>query len=201
MTSTSFRSDNNAYKHQLKESIGPFLYLTEKLNPCKPCFAVDQPAAMVGYGCKNRNLTDIDSELIGITRKASHCPADNYSPNERSYCDSEIFDMCSPLVAENTRLTNAPCTLRSTGWNRFEWLPCGNPQAHALLNFDTQIDTKLLSKDNHRACMPTPVCNEKVLPPSMNSKIEYDWWSKFRNNLNNAPHDVQLAVCPTIPKL
>jgi hypothetical protein len=45
------------------------------------------------------------------------------------------------------RLYNPPCTLRATGWNRFEDLP-HNPQDNFETPFDFLIPSRTQSKDN-----------------------------------------------------
>ena len=40
--------------------------------------------------------------------------------------DLKHFQDCH-LNSEPTKLSNPPCNLRGTGWNRWEWL-CQNPQ-------------------------------------------------------------------------
>ena len=65
---------------------------------------------------------------------------------------------------EDTRLSNPPCTLRGTGWNRFDPL-CKDPQKQVLFPGDFQIPTRIVIKDNHRPCVPTPsINNMKPVP-------------------------------------
>ena len=45
------------------------------------------------------------------------------------------------------RLTNAPCTLRATGWNRWIDLP-HNPQDNFETSFDFFVPSRTQSKDN-----------------------------------------------------
>ncbi len=59
---------------------------------------------------------------------------------------------------------NPPCTLRGTGWNRWEWL-CRDPQLNTLVPFDTLIDSVLVVKDNHRPLLQRPLDQTAVLPP------------------------------------
>jgi hypothetical protein len=76
------------------------------------------------------------------------------------------FPDCRFEPEEQTRLSNPPCNLRSTGWNRWEWL-CKDPQQlplGLLLPFDWHIDSKNLAKDNHRPCLPTPIDISPSLP-------------------------------------
>ena len=59
---------------------------------------------------------------------------------------------------ENTRLSNPPCTLRGTGWNRFDPL-CLDPQDQIFFPGDYYIPTRTIFKDNHRPCIPKPAIN------------------------------------------
>ena len=65
---------------------------------------------------------------------------------------------------EDTRLSNPPNTLRGTGWNRFEPL-CLNPQDQVLFPGEIQIPTRIVAKDNHRPCVPTPAVNNMIPKP------------------------------------
>lgn len=76
-----------------------------------------------------------------------------------------VLQDCKSLPVEDTRMANPPCTLRGTGWNRWEWL-CQDPQANALLPFDVGVDTSLVAKDNHRPALPCPISAAAVLPPA-----------------------------------
>lgn len=66
---------------------------------------------------------------------------------------------------EDTRLSNPPNTLRGTGWNRFQPL-CLDPQEQVLFPGEYQIPTRLVAKDNHRPCVPTPSINNMIPKPS-----------------------------------
>lgn len=200
MSSTRIRFDNDNYKYQLKQSVAPGSYQFESIIPCSPCFPIDRPTQRVGPGCADKNLTDIDSDLQGIKNPASDCPLDLYKPSQDTYCESELYPLCDVLTPEDTRLTNAPCTLRGTGWNRFEGWLCANPQDNVLMPFDTNINNRLIVRDNHRALIPQPMSCEGVLPPTENNCIEYDWSSKYNILQRNIP-DVQLATCENIKKL
>jgi hypothetical protein len=74
------------------------------------------------------------------------------------------------LWSEDTRLSNPACTLRGTGWNRWEWLP-KDPQERCIEEFDYQIDSKIVSKDNHRPCLPMPIDQFNVYPVPNNVPI------------------------------
>ena len=89
--------------------------------------------------------TEVESDLKGVGRPSSRWREDNllYDPrtnkmNLAGYTNGE--DENNPQNFE--RLTNPPCTLRTTGWNR--WHPLfHNPQAV----FETPFDHFIPSRD------------------------------------------------------
>jgi hypothetical protein len=156
------------YKHNLKQSVGKGDYMlgTPKMD-CKVCFSTDPYLRMDnGSGvsvCKTKPLVDVDSELKNITRQASSCPLKKYIPGDE-YCQLNPYPNCaSALPTEDTRISNPTCTMRCTGWNRWEWL-CQNPQDKALVPFDYNINNRLVVKDNHRPCLPKPINQAAALP-------------------------------------
>lgn len=164
---TSLKYDTCAYKTDLRSSVGPGDYmLATPTIECQNCFPFDPRFTPKGTGvalCSNRALVDVDSELMGLTRKASTCPSQKYVPNG-DYCQVAPLPDCRSIPLEDTRVSNPPCTMRGgVGWNRWEWL-CQNPQDKALVPFDTNINYRLVVKDNHRPCLPTPVSQVPALP-------------------------------------
>ena len=141
-----------SYKHELAESVGEGMYrLGTPPNACEPCHAADPRIKLQSQGVsisRNTALIDIDSELLGITRNLSSCPDKKYAPTADNsfHCGAKQWEMLLEVVkillnyvdnkdmihfsdcftpSEDTRLSNPPCTLRGTGWNRWEWL-CRN---------------------------------------------------------------------------
>lgn len=167
MNSTRLNYDTCTYKTNLRSSVGPGDYmLATPTIECQSCFPADPRYTPKGTGgaiCQNRPLVDVDSELMGITRKASNCPTDKFVPSAEPFCQMNKLVDCRSIPLEDTRLSNPPCTLRSTGWNRWEWL-CQDPQAKALIPFDYNINYRLVVKDNHRPCIPAPVSQAPTLP-------------------------------------
>lgn len=183
--------DTCSYNHVLAETIGPGVYqLSTPPNTCEPCHPTDPYIRLQGTGVslsKNTSLIDIDSELIGITRNHSQCPERKYLPSNKNnaYCGAQsgsgVPGGCQKTAklcvdntnvynwkdcftkTEDTRLSNPPCNLRGTGWNRWEWL-CQNPQDRVEIPFDFQIDSVLLAKDSHRPCVPRPIQQDNTWP-------------------------------------
>jgi hypothetical protein len=186
-----------SYKYQLAQEIGPGVYqLTRPDNQVIPVLPRDPRFIAQTSGVsisKNTSLIDIDSELIGISRNLTRCPDRKYMPdgNASFQCGAQtgkVRNGCQPfdkvcvdntevlkfadngLYSEDTKLSNPPCTLRGTGINRFDWLPA-DPQERILHEFDFEINTKLLSKDNHRPCLPNPLDQYNVYPRPSNTPI------------------------------
>lgn len=179
-----------SYKHELAESVGEGMYrLGTPPNACEPCHAADPRIKLQSQGVsisRNTALIDIDSELLGITRNLSSCPDKKYAPTADNsfHCGAQTGNVvrgCQDFAklcvdnkdmihfsdcftpSEDTRLSNPPCTLRGTGWNRWEWL-CRNPQERVEVPYDFEINSRIVAKDNHRPCLPKPVSSYNVWP-------------------------------------
>ena len=177
MSFSRLNDDACTYQHNLKQSVGVSEWILSTPGAgCKPCFRTDrsQQSQNVEFmRCKNKAPIDVSSELLGITRKASNCPSKKYIPNK--YCETEAtLSDCTHLPDEPTRLSNPPCTMRGSGWNRWEWT-CKNPQDKALVPFDYMINNRLVVKDNHRPCVQMPMDQEKCLPPFRNDDSMFDY--------------------------
>jgi hypothetical protein len=167
MSYNRLKFDSCAYQHKLNESIGPGEYMLDNTNICKPCFVPSPSINVQRFGASicPKNLIDIDSELIGITRKASECPGKQYLPSDKEVCNKVKLRECNQLDSENCRLSNPPCTLRCTGWlPPFQYL-CINPQERVIIPFDTNISNRTLVKNAHRPCIPKPLDQTLALPP------------------------------------
>lgn len=159
--------DVNNYKRELQSSIGQGNYTLNNSNEhCDKCLAADLPNSSNGNStCAS--CVDVDSELMGLNVTNSKCPTRLYLPSNQEFCNYKNDSGCPVFTGENTRLSNPPCTLRGTGWNRWEWL-CQNPQDKAIephLNVLRQ-DSRLMTKDSYRACVPTLIDQATAFPKS-----------------------------------
>lgn len=186
-----------SYKYQLAQEIGPGVYqLTRPDNQVVPVLPRDPRFIAQTSGVsisKNTSLIDIDSELIGISRNLTRCPDRKYMPdgNASFQCGAQtgkVRNGCQPfdkvcvdnteilkfadngLYSEDTRLSSSARTNRGVGINRFQWLPM-DPQERVLNEFDYEINSKRLSKDNHRPCLPNPLDQYNVYPRPSNTPI------------------------------
>jgi len=161
--------DTCTYKTNLRQSVGvgDHLINTPKQD-CVGCFPPDPSLRVANYGgsvCQNKPLIDVDSELIGLNRKASSCPVEHYLPSSTPFCNLTPLQDCRAIPREDTRMSNPPCTLRGTGINRWEWL-CFDPQTKAIAPFDYMINNRIIVKDNHRPCLPKPINQAPIMPPN-----------------------------------
>lgn len=172
MSFSRLNYDDGQYMHNLRESVGPGEYFiaTPRVD-CGSCYYPSPDVRIDHFGAgKCKQLIDVDSEMMGITRKASNCPMDKFLPTKDGHCVMKLGKDCMGLTVEETRLSNPPCTLRGTGWNRWEWL-CQNPQDKVFIPFDYNVNERLLAKDNHRPCISNPIDQNSSLPPVENNNF------------------------------
>jgi len=173
MSFTNLSYDSCSYDKYLEESIGAGNYMLStptNSDGKKQCFFkspyVRLDKTNVGL-CKDRSLIDVDSELLGLNMKNSECPEKRTFDSQ--YCKNTPLEDCNDdfMSPEDTKLSNPPCTLRGTGWNRWEWL-CNNPQDLALVPFEREIQNRMIVKDNHRPCIPdvSKINGDDVMPIS-----------------------------------
>ena len=178
---TRLMYDDCSYKEKLKRTVGPGLYhINTPYNDCMECEA-DIPAdpylRYQKWGpntCTMKSAVDDSSELLGLNYKLTKCNADEYLPgkySKKGACaprgNVKPRD-CDNRPQESTRLSNPPCTLKGTGWNRWEWL-CVDPQEHALEYFDWPQNYRMIAKDNHVPCLEKPQDQSVFFPSGQNN--------------------------------
>jgi hypothetical protein len=176
MSFTRLPYDTCSYVYDMDQSIKVGEY---NLNTptSKEQFFVSNPSVPLNkYGASvcEKDIIDVDSELMGLNVKQTKCPSKQFKPSKKPFCKLMHMKEQDFISPEETRLSNPPCTLRGTGWNRWEWL-CENPQDKAIQTFETNINNRLIVKDNHRPCLPKPIDNQLSLPPENNSYPLPDW--------------------------
>ena len=168
--------DENTYRTELKQSVGPSSYiLSTPWRQCQPCLSTDvrQPTGQAVSTPVTKSMVDVNSDLIGITRKASRDPCSFYKPSTNIEYSATPVTLCTAgSRSEDTRLSNPPCTLRSTGFNRWEWL-CKDPQERVEIPFDTFVNSQLLLKDNYRPVIPSPIDPRTSLPPDHDVEMPF----------------------------
>lgn len=192
MSFERLRYDPCSYEQRLKESVGPGLYMiNEPADDCKKSCSYIPSDPYIrwqrwGPGfCAPGAAIDDSSDLLGLTRRASECPDKHYLPGDavkKPACGggpATVDPRSCMAPTEDTRLSNPPSTLRCTGWNRWQWL-CDNPQDHALIPFQIMTNYRIVVKDNHRACVQTPINQDFVMPPTQNQNNTVDFFSNWK---------------------
>jgi hypothetical protein len=168
MSWVSLKSDSCSYQEKLGRSVGPGMYmLATPANDCNECgrdIPADPTLRFQTYGpglCPVGGSIDTGSELRGLNYKNTKCSTEQFEPSK--YVDkggvckvsgTQAARKCT-ATQEASRLSNPPCTLRSTGWNRWEWL-CHDPQQRAAVPFNYLVSNRIMVKDNHVPYLPTP---------------------------------------------
>ena len=137
-------------------SLGPGDYQTKKLGvgdgPVYPWAPTVRLQKFGGSLLKDKNITDVSSELLNITRPLSKDPEAHYKPSEEEIIKySNIKD--GFFHQEDTRLNDPPELLRGQTKNR--WINVyKDPQENVIEPFETRIgqNTYLELMDNHEDC-------------------------------------------------
>jgi len=100
----------------------------------------------------------------GNVSGCKNCSGTNKVPRGGRCGDESLveFPLCF-LPSEDTRLTNSVSNLKESSINRFEPL-CRDPQKNVFFPGVMMIPSRIISKDNHRPCVPVPAIND-MLPP------------------------------------
>jgi len=126
-------------------------YAFVPLRNCPTTFPVNATTRIQDSGASwvsGKWKTEVESDLKGIGRPPTKWRADKllYNPETNAMNQTPLEnapDATSPLTFN--RLTNPPCTLRTTGWNRWESL-FHDPQA----TYETPFDFNIPSRDNDK---------------------------------------------------
>ena len=175
MSLNTLANDSCSYQEKLRRSVGPGMYMlntpaSDELS-CSQDIPADPSLRFQTYGpntCVPGHSIDDSSELKGLSYKNSKCSGDYYVPGKYSskgLCGVPGKTPARACVApqESTRLSNPPCTLHGTGWNRWEWL-CYDPQVKAIVPFEYNVDAGMLMRDNHVPCLEKPMDESELLP-------------------------------------
>lgn len=152
----------------LRVTTGPGRYqLDAPPQYCDACYAPEPTIRQQKWGASLNSAfikTDVESDLLNINRPTTKTVCDQYNPmtNKINSAEPVKTKECS-FPQTHSRLVDPPCTLRSSGWNRWEWL-CQNPQEGVMMPFDNLVTTRLAFKDSYRPCIPKPIRSDSVLP-------------------------------------
>jgi hypothetical protein len=91
--------------------------------------------------------TDVESDLRNLSRPTTRTVCGQYNPNTEP--QRQLTAMPEAAFPQTfARLVDPPCTLRGTGWNRWEWL-CQDPQENVMIPFEWAVDSRHAIKDGY----------------------------------------------------
>ena len=167
---TRNRADDCHIEDDVRVTTGPGRYILEAPNSyCNASFVPEPTTRQQKWGAsqvQTYTKTDVESDLWNINRTTTKAVCGQYDPNDNRMNTADKKNIKEASFPQtHTRLNDPPCTLRGTGWNRWQWL-CQNPQEGVMVPFDWFIPGRILHKDAHRPCIPSPLNPNPVLPPA-----------------------------------
>ena len=147
---TRYRHDINKMTENNEISTGPGRWALGVPNAYGNAVFVPEPTIrMQKWGAAHdmsSTKTDVESDLRNLARPTTKVVCGQFSPTEERI--RTLTPMPEGSFPEtHARLVDPPCTLRSTGWNRWSWL-YQNPQENVAIPFEHAIDTRHANKDS-----------------------------------------------------
>ena len=178
----------------LRLTTGPGRYqLDAPPQYCNASFAPEATIHMQRWGAAQNSQyakTDVESDLLNINRPTTKTVCNQYDPQKDKINKAAATNAKETSFPQtNSRLVDPPCTLRSSGWNRWEWL-CDNPQEGVMIPFDNFVTTRLQQKDQYRPCIPKPIDSASILPAPM----AYDQSNTFQGLDTGALADINASL-------
>ena len=129
-------------------------YLNPPAANCPTTFPVNATTRIQKSGnswVEGEWKTDVESDLKGIDRLGTkiRCDAVQYNPGSNRFNQIALKNAKDENVPQTfARLVDPPCTLRTTGWNR--WQPLfHNPQETFETPFDFYIPSRDIDKEKY----------------------------------------------------
>lgn len=158
---TRDKYDSCEYDKYLQETNGPYQWLAQNVYENKDECHVEQSPYMRGVAAHgiNRNVIDIESELLNITRPNSRCPDLKYNPTIHKTKTPEYKKNCENtfLIPEYTRM-DKPCNVFSgVTINRFHPLH-SDLQDYNKIHRNSYVgqNTRLITRDAYAKKMGRP---------------------------------------------
>ena len=160
MSFTRFHDDPCRIKKELQESTDPGRYMLDVPgNGLEPCFMADPYMRMQKWGANLRHVDggapiDIDSDLLGITRKLTKdCTSSQYPYAGVVKSERIFYPKCTEAVTKQSRATNPAWLYRDLEQNH-RYILFLNPQENVCKPFHNNLNTRLLERDNFQPTYP-----------------------------------------------
>ena len=153
MSSTRPRYDNFHQEDDMRITSYAVRYQLDKPEHNCPSSFPAEPTVRLQYSGaswpQGQWKTDIESDLFNINRLGTPVKSNDiqYNPETSKLANTPLVSAPDlTLGITYQRLYNPPCTLRATGWNRWDHLH-HNPQDNFETPFDFFIPSRTQSKD------------------------------------------------------
>jgi len=153
MSSTRSKNDNFHQEDDMRITSYAIRYQLDKPEHNCPSSFPAEPSIRLQYSgaswLQGQWKTDIESDLFNINRLGNRVKnnAIQYNPDHNKMNDKQLVNPADlTLGVTYQRLYNPPCTLRATGWNRWDSLH-HDPQDNFETPFDFFIPSRTQSKD------------------------------------------------------
>ena len=171
MASTRFNYDECRTKKRLQQATDPGRWiLNVPGNGDKPAFIEDPQIRIQKWGANlQTNAIHLESELFGVNRQINSrdCFKQNYK-NYNVFSETIQYPSNNVLSVGESRTTNPAWWYRDL--EQVDWYyPPINPQENTCIPFETNLNTRIIEKDNFtpkRDCLMSEVNN--YLPISTN---------------------------------
>jgi len=156
MSCTRFNYDNCRTSKKLQESTGPGRYLLNTPGFGENPYYIDEPQVRIQHfggnlrGVYNGHPIDIDSELIGLNKELSKNDCNEYNNNfktEEKYYKTASFNI------DETRASHPAFLYRDLEQKNWKY-PLFNPQSSSQLNFQHNLNSTLIFRDNYVQKIP-----------------------------------------------
>ena len=181
------RSRNDPF-HQVDDmritSYAARYYLNPPAANCPTTFPVNATTRLQKSGnswVEGEWKTDVESDLKGIDRLGTKIRCDNvqYNPDTNAFTNRGLKNAKDENVPQTfARLVDPPCTLRATGWNRFDTL-FHNPQETFETPFDFFIPSRDLDKDKYNTHRMKSCFTPRDQPPISELGHENDMYPRY----------------------
>jgi len=149
------RSRNDLF-HQVDDmritSYASRYYLNQPAINCPTTFPVNATTRIQKSGnswVTGQWKTDVESDLKGINRLGTKVRCGQYNPDTNQMNNIRLDNAADENVPLTfARLVDPPCTLRATGWNRWDTL-FHNPQETFETPFDFFIPSRDVDKEKY----------------------------------------------------
>jgi len=150
MAFTRFKYDDCRTKKQLQQSTDPGRWiLNVPGNGDKPCYIEDPQIIIQKWGSNLRtNSTNLESELLGVSRQLSRDCIDNAYTNSKVVSNAIEYPSCSKLTTGQSRTVMPAWTVRDLEQSNFNYLPL-NPQENVCFPFISNLNTRIIEKDTY----------------------------------------------------